>query len=123
VSTDHPGNKWLGKYVTVYAGYDHSKTRAPMAEGKVLGYLADPSIHIEHPDGSRSTWQVTMPIDVRDEAPERHEMQVHGNRAECTCGWWISDLTNAWAVSSAAAHVDAFVEREMVEADKRTTSP
>lgn len=46
-----------------------------------------------------------------------HEMQVIGRKAECNCGWWISDLTNAWAVSSAAAHMDAVVDREMATGD------
>lgn len=33
-----------------------------MAEGKVIGYCAAPSLLIEHPDGTFSSWSVDLPI-------------------------------------------------------------
>jgi hypothetical protein len=33
-----------------------------MAEGRVVAYSAAPTLTIEHADGTRSSWQVTLPI-------------------------------------------------------------
>jgi hypothetical protein len=33
-----------------------------IAEGRVVAYTSVPSLTIEHADGSRSTWPVTLPI-------------------------------------------------------------
>ena len=33
-----------------------------MAEGRVIAYCPAPSLMIEHPDGSRSSWSVELPI-------------------------------------------------------------
>lgn len=48
------------------------------AEGRVYAYSDAPTVHIEHADGQRSSWQITLPIDKIDppEPPDDAAVRV-----------------------------------------------
>ncbi len=54
------------KHIRVYsaaAGFPHL-----MDEGRVVAYAADPTVTVERPDGTQAQWQITLPIEVLDDA-------------------------------------------------------
>lgn len=76
-----------GKRVRVFAGAIGLEDHV-MAEGVVIGYAADPTILLQHDDGSQSHWQTSLPIKEVEVDPIRLHGDEESVHVMCNaCPW------------------------------------
>lgn len=95
-------------YVRVYSGAITSGPPAPMAEGEVIAYCAQPTLLIREPDGRQSSWSVNLPrAIVTPPEPADNTRWVGTDNAtyERHDDWRATDGDDRWYSTALAAPI------------------
>lgn len=76
---------YFGRRLRVFAAND---PRVVLAEGEFISFASAPTVMLEHDDGTRSSWQITLPI---DEVPHR---PLDLAKAAYRAYGWTTDFKN-----------------------------
>lgn len=53
----------IGKFVRIFAGWDHGKRFDPMTEGEIIAYIDSPSVVVRDRAGRTQAYPVTLPVE------------------------------------------------------------